>query len=62
MLGQVQSKGAIEALKRALANKDLNCMIRHEAAEALGNIIPENDEEVTWVDRVDFFSDRKFRI
>lgn len=49
VLGQIQSKAAIESLKRALANDKLNCMIRHEAAEALGNILAESEVEILLV-------------
>lgn len=41
--GQMQHKGAAEALKIALKDPRLNAMVRHEAAEALGSIA---DDEV----------------
>uniref|UniRef100_A0A6B2LC13 Deoxyhypusine hydroxylase n=1 Tax=Arcella intermedia TaxID=1963864 RepID=A0A6B2LC13_9EUKA len=38
VLGQMQDKLATQALSDVLADESLNCMVRHEAAEALGSI------------------------
>jgi len=43
VLGQIQHKDAVDGLTKLLKNSKLNCMIRHEAAEALGAI---DDEKV----------------
>jgi len=41
VLGQIQHPAAIEGLKKALSNTNLNCMVRHEAAESLGAVANE---------------------
>jgi deoxyhypusine monooxygenase len=41
VLGQLQNPIACQALAKSLENKDENCMVRHEAAEALGAIANE---------------------
>lgn len=45
VLGQTRQKHAIKALVDALENKNQQCMVRHEAAEALG-AIGDKDESV----------------
>jgi len=41
VLGQIQHPAAIDGLKKLLINTNLNCMVRHEAAESLGAVANE---------------------
>jgi deoxyhypusine monooxygenase len=41
VLGQIQHPAAIDGLKKLLLNTNLNCMVRHEAAESLGAVANE---------------------
>uniref|UniRef100_A0A1I7W2J4 Deoxyhypusine hydroxylase n=2 Tax=Loa loa TaxID=7209 RepID=A0A1I7W2J4_LOALO len=45
-LGQAQSPVAVTELKHSLENREENCMVRHECAEALGAIATKECEEV----------------